>query len=99
MVLSAAVVSGMFIWAVILITQIKFRKTLNNEQIGKLKYKSIFFPYANYAALALLVLIFVMCALNDSFRAGVFLFPIWVVILTIAYKIQKRIKDKIHHEN
>ncbi len=99
MVLSAAVVAGMFIWAVILITQIKFRKTLSSDQIGKLKYKSIFFPYANYIALALLALILVMCALNDKFSTGVFLFPIWVVILMIAYKIQKSIKDKIHHKN
>lgn len=98
-VLSTAGVSGMFIWAIILITQIRFRKTLNSDQVSKLKYKSIFFPYANYVALALLGLIFVMCALNDSFRAGVFLFPIWVFVLLIAYKIQKSIKNKIHHEN
>lgn len=99
MVLSAAVVSGMFIWAVILITQIKFRKTLNSEQVSKLKYKSIFFPYANYIALAFLALVLIMCALHNTYKAGVFLFPIWLVILTIAYKIQKSIKDKIHHKN
>ncbi len=98
-VLSAAAIAGIFIWGVILITQIRFRKTLNSEEINKLKYKSVFFPYANYIGLALLALIVVMCALNDSFRAGVILFPIWVVILMITYKIQKSIKDKIHHEN
>ena len=99
LVFSIAGITGMFIWATILITQIKFRKTLNSEQVSKLKYKSIFFPYANYVGLALLFLSIVVCILNDACRTGVLLFPVWLIILMIAYKIQKSIKDKIHHEN
>lgn len=99
LVFSIAGITGIFIWATILITQIKFRKTLSNEEISKLKYKSLFFPYANYIGLALLLLAIIVCALNDSFRAGVLLFPIWLIILMIAYKVQKGIKDKIHHKS
>ena len=96
LVLGVCGVTGVFIWMIIMITQIKFRKTLDSEAISNLKYKSIWFPHANYICLAFLVLVIITCIFSPTYRLSVLVFPIWLVALGIAYNIQKKIKEKIN---
>lgn len=88
--------AGVFIWMVILITQIKFRKTLDSEAVSKLKYRSLWFPRANYACLGFLAVVVITCLFDPARRLSVLAFPVWLLILVAAYYIQKRIKEKIH---
>ena len=87
-------ITGILIWAIILITQISFRKKLTKEQVSKLQYKSILFPYANYFCIAVLAIIIALCAINPEFRLAVFVVPIWILLLLISYLIQKNIRNK-----
>ena len=88
--------AGLLVWIVVLITQIKFRKTLDAEAVKNLKYKSLWFPRANYICLAFLAVVIITLIISPSYRLSVLTFSIWVVVLVIAYHIQKRIKEKIH---
>lgn len=89
-------ITGVFIWGIILVTQICFRKKLTAEQTEKLKYKSVLFPYSNYACLLFLGFILVLCALNKNFRVAVLIVPVWILVLVTSYFIQKKAKEKIN---
>lgn len=86
--------TGIFIWGVILVTQISFRKKLNSDEVKSLKYKSVLFPYANYICLAFLAAIVVICALNPDYRVAVLIVPLWILTLAVSYVIQKKLKAK-----
>ena len=88
--------AGVFIWMVILITQIKFRKTLDSEAVSELKYKSLWFPRANYVCLGFLAVVVITCLFSPAHRLSALTFPIWLLVLVGSYYIQKRIKEKIH---
>ena len=90
-------ITGILIWATILVTQISFRKQLSKTQVENLKYKSFLFPYANYFGLLFLAFIIFLCALNEEFRLAVFVVPIWIVLLVISYFIQKGVKARKQH--
>ncbi len=94
MICNICCITGILIWMVILITQISFRKGLTADQVSKLKYKSVLFPYANYVCIAFLMFVIVLCALNPDFRVAVFIVPIWISMLLISYYIQRLIKLK-----
>ena len=94
LVCNVCCITGILIWGIILITQIRFRKQLTLEQIEKLKYKSFMFPYANYVCLLFLAFIIVLCAFNESFKIAICIVPVWISILILSYFIQNKIKNK-----
>ena len=85
-------IAGIFIWGIILITQISFRKKLTPNQVANLKYKSVLFPYSNYICIIFLAFIIVLCAMNPEFKIAVLIVPIWIAFLFLSYLIQKSVK-------
>lgn len=87
--LSLATVAAMINWIAILVTQFAFRKKAQN-----IMYKMPFFPYSSYIALIFFITVIIAMTQMDSMKAAVYVAPIWLVCLTIGYKISQYVKNK-----
>jgi len=83
-----------FIWAIIVICHLKYRKT-NPELAAKSKFKMPLYPIANYIILAFMAFVIVTLALNNETRVALFVTPVWFIILAVIYKI---LKSKMKNE-
>ena len=83
-----------FIWAIIVICHLKYRKT-NPELAAKSKFKMPLYPIMNYIILAFLVFVIVTLALNNETRVALFVTPVWFIMLGVIYKI---LKSKMKNE-
>jgi L-asparagine transporter-like permease len=84
-----SVIGTIINWGIISITHLKFRRNLSNKNI---LFKSPFYPYSNYITIGFLVLLIViMLTIKqlNMFRL-IIMAPIWIVIVYIWYKIQKK---------
>ena len=86
--ISVALIAGIFNWAMVLITQIKFRRRIGAAEVDKLTFKMPFFPVANYMILAFLAGVVVLMGFNPDFRYALYVGPVWVAILYVAYRIK-----------
>lgn len=93
-VFSTCGMAGFFIWVIILITQIKFRKTLNERELQNLKYKSLWFPVSNYIGILFIAVAIVACLFDDIFRASFFVFIAWITVLTVLYYVKNAMFKK-----
>ncbi|MCP8971318.1 alanine permease AlaP [Ectobacillus ponti] len=84
-VTSIATFGAIWTWAVILLSQIRYRKSLSLQEQRALKYKMPFFPYASYVALAFLAAVIGLMAYNPDTRIALYIGPLWFVILIAVY--------------
>ncbi|MGF9917640.1 amino acid permease [Paenibacillus ehimensis] len=90
MVTSIATFAVIWVWAVILISQIRFRKKLSADQASKLIYKMPFAPYSSYLVLAFLVFVVGIMAYTPDTRIALVVGPIWYAILLVVYFVKKK---------
>lgn len=83
-----------FIWAIIVICHLKYRKT-NPKLAAESKFKMPLYPIANYIILAFMAFVIVTLALNNETRVALFVTPVWFIILWVIYNI---IKSKVKAE-
>lgn len=87
---SIGTLTSFFTWGMILLSQIKFRRSLTKEEVDKLEFKmplSSFMPYVTLAVLAYLV---VLMAFTEDTRLGVLVGVVWYVLLVIIYFSKKK---------
>ncbi|GGY26176.1 amino acid permease [Paludibacterium paludis] len=72
-------------WGIILLSQLKFRKTLKPEQLASLTYRMPLFPYGSYIALGFLALVIGLMAYFPDTRIALMVGPGWLVFLVIVY--------------
>lgn len=84
-VTSIASFGAVWTWAVILISQLRFRKTLSESEQNQLAYKMPLAPYSSYLSLAFLALVIVLMAFSPDTRIALVVGPIWYVILIGVY--------------
>lgn len=84
-VTSVATFGAIWTWGVILVCQMKFRKRLTDEQVKKLKFPMIGYPYCNWIALAFLIFVVFMMFFNHDTLIALIIAPIWFAILLICY--------------
>lgn len=72
-------------WAVILVSQLKFRRMLTPGQVAKLEHRMPFFPYGSYIALAFLLLVIGLMAYFPETRIALIIGPGWLVLLVALY--------------
>lgn len=84
-VTSATAFGCLITWILILISQMKFRKSLTPEEQQRIIYKMPFYPYSNYIALGFFVVIFASACLHENTRFGVLATAVWLVFLTGIY--------------
>lgn len=89
LVTSISTVCFLFIWGIIVICHLKYRKT-RPELASKNIFKMPLYPLSNYLILAFLTFIIVVLALAEDTRVALFFTPAWFIMLTIFYQIRKK---------
>jgi len=84
-VTSIATFGAIWTWAVILISQIRYRKGLSASEKKSLIYKMPWAPYSSYATLAFLVLVIGLMAYFPDTRIALIVGPVWYGILIAFY--------------
>ncbi|AQR97231.1 amino acid permease [Clostridium saccharoperbutylacetonicum] len=77
-----------FIWAIIVICHIKYRKT-KPELAAKNKFKMPFYPVINCIILVFFAFVLVTLALNNETRVALFVTPAWFIMLALIYNVAK----------
>jgi amino acid transporter, AAT family len=88
-VMSIAILAIIINWVMILITHNKFRKQIGPQEVAKLKFKMPFYPISNYVTMGYLIMLVILMAFLPNFRLSLYLAPVWLGVLFIAYKIKK----------
>ncbi|WP_405080926.1 amino acid permease [Paenibacillus chitinolyticus] len=84
-VTSIATFGAVWTWAMILISQMRYRKKLSPDQVRNLKYKMPLAPYTSYISLAFLVLVIVLLGFSEDTRVALIVGPIWLIALVVVY--------------
>ena len=86
-----SIVTGAIVisWAMIVLTHLKFRKHCEASGIVP-KFKSLFYPFANYLCLAFLAGILIIMAMMDNMRPAVIVMPIWILAIWLFYRSRKK---------
>ena len=85
--MSIATIAAILNWAVVLITQLKFRRRIGAEAADRLSFKMPLFPVANYVVLAFLAFVVFLMTTMDGMREAVFIGAGWIVALYIAFRV------------
>lgn len=93
-VMSIAILAIIINWIMILITHNKFRKIIGPQEVAKLKFKMPFYPISNYVTMGYLIMLVILMAFLPNFRLSLYLAPVWLGVLFIAYKLKKRGKTE-----
>ncbi len=72
-------------WAMIVLTHLKFRKHCKLAGVEP-KFKSFFYPFADYLCLAFLAGVLIIMAMMDEMRPAVIVMPIWILIIRLMYQ-------------
>jgi amino acid transporter, AAT family len=87
-VTSIATFGAIWTWGVILLSQIRYRKTLKPAESKALKYKMPLFPYTSYIALAFLAFVIGLMAYNPDTRIALVIGPLFLVFLVTVYYVK-----------
>ena len=68
------------------------RRNKTPGELAALKYPTIFYPYGNYFALAVLAMVYIMLALDPNTRVAVIVGPIWLALLLAVYYMREKKK-------
>lgn len=83
-VYSASVLPGMVPWIVILTSQLRFRQQ-NKDKLAEHPFKSILFPWVNYATLLFLACVIVGMAINPDTRLSLIVGAIFLLAVSVLY--------------
>ncbi|MCD6025554.1 MAG: alanine glycine permease [Solimicrobium sp.] len=84
-VTSIATFSGIWTWVMILLTQIKFRRSLSADQAKALSYRMWLWPFSSYLALAFLAFVIGLLAYFEETRIALYVGILFMSILTLIY--------------
>lgn len=79
-------------WMIILLTQLRFRKSKSKEEVAELKFKIPLYPLSTYIAIAFLLMVIVLMAFFPDMRIALYVAPIWFLILYVGYKVKNNKK-------
>jgi amino acid transporter, AAT family len=82
---SIATVCGVFVWAMVMISHLNYRRTVNAGRLPEGAFKMPLTPGGNWFVLAFLALVLVLMAFNSDTRIALYVTPVWVLALLIGY--------------
>lgn len=88
--ISVALIAGIFNWTMVVVTQMKFRKRIGATEVEKLGFRMPFYPVGNYVVLTFLAGVVILMAFLPDFRYALYVGPVWVGILYVAYRLKAR---------
>lgn len=78
-----------WVWGVILICHLKYKKTRPQLQ-EKSTFKAPFTPFVNYAVLTLFAVILIIMLFAEATRPALLLTPLWFILLFILYSTRRK---------
>jgi AAT family amino acid transporter len=87
-VTSIATFGAIWTWGIILLSQLRYRRSLKSVEVKALKYKMPFFPYASYIALAFLAFVIGLMAYNPDTRIALVIGPLFLIFLVAIYYLK-----------
>ncbi|KWS27044.1 proline-specific permease [Pseudomonas amygdali pv. ulmi] len=85
LIASLATFSTVWVWLMILLTQVAMRRSMNRDEAAQLKFAVPFWPYGPAAAIVFMLFIFGVLGYFPDNRAALIVGAIWIVLLLIAY--------------
>ena len=82
---SIATFATVWVWLMILVTQVAMRRSMTREQVAELKFPVPFWPYAPIAAIVFMVFIFGVLGYFPETQAALMVGVVWIVMLVVAY--------------
>ncbi|QJI34479.1 amino acid permease [Pseudomonas sp. ADAK13] len=82
---SIATFATVWVWLMILVTQVAMRRAMTKEQIAELKFPVPFWPYAPAAAIVFMLFIFGVLGYFPDTQAALMVGAVWIVLLIVAY--------------
>ncbi|MCP5960983.1 proline-specific permease ProY, partial [Klebsiella pneumoniae] len=84
---SIATFATVWVWLMILLSQVAMRRKLSTAEIKALDFPVIGWPYAPAFAIGFMVFILVMMGYFPDSRPAIYVGITWLVLLMIAYRI------------
>jgi len=98
-IMAAVTFVGLMVWIAILITQIQFRRSLTQAQVAELAYRTPWWPYSSWFALAFIALVVVLMGFHEDARIALLLGPCLLgVYLAMFYIVGLHHKTKLSRE-
>ncbi|MHC8358833.1 amino acid permease [Pseudomonas sp. LS2P72] len=85
LIASIATFATVWVWLMILFTQVAMRRSMSAEQVAQLKFPVPFWPYAPMAAIAFMLFIFGVLGYFPNTQAALIVGVVWIVLLVLAY--------------
>ena len=85
LIASIATFATVWVWLMILLTQVAMRRSMSAEQVAQLKFPVPFWPYAPMAAIAFMVFIFGVLGYFPDTQAALMVGVVWIALLVLAY--------------
>lgn len=85
--------SVVWVWLMILLSQVAMRRGLGREEVAALGFPVPFWPWGQYLTVAFMLFIFVVLALFPDTRTALYIGAAWLVLLSIAYRLWGRPGD------
>ncbi|MEE4097849.1 amino acid permease [Pseudomonas viridiflava] len=87
LIASLATFATVWVWLMILLTQVAMRRAMSAEEVAELKFPAPFWPYAPAAAIVFMLFIFGVLGYFPDNRAALIVGAVWIVLLVIAYRL------------
>ncbi|RKT87442.1 histidine transporter [Saccharopolyspora antimicrobica] len=82
---SIATFATVWVWLMIMLSHYRARRAMSAEEAAALKFPSPLWPYAQIAAIAFLVFVFVLLAFSADTRVALLVGAAWLALLTLCY--------------
>lgn len=82
---SIATFATVWVWLMILFTQVAMRRSMTTEQVAELKFPVPFWPYAPAAAIVFMLFVFGVLGYFPDTQAALLVGAVWIVLLVVAY--------------
>jgi histidine transporter len=87
LIASIATFATVWVWLMILVTQIAMRRSMSADEVAQLKFPVPLWPVAPIAATAFMVFVFVVLGYFPDTQAALVVGAVWIVLLVIAYRL------------
>ncbi|MND67289.1 Proline-specific permease ProY [compost metagenome] len=85
LIASIATFATVWVWLMILLTQVAMRRSMSREQVAQLQFPVPFWPYGPAMAIAFMVFIFGVLGYFPDTQAALLVGVVWVVFLVASY--------------
>ncbi|MGY2363266.1 amino acid permease [Pseudomonas azotoformans] len=85
LIASIATFATVWVWLMILFTQVAMRRSMTKEQVAELKFPVPFWPYAPAAAIVFMLFVFGVLGYFPDTQAALLVGAVWIVLQVVAY--------------